>query len=100
LAQLIAATNTTPPPPPDVFPEPAPGVYRLRIAGHVQAARVTKTSRPGAASLPNRRRLARYRVFRISGQVLKNLLLSLLDFEQNRLSHSQVVPRGMDLASL
>src|SRR5450759_5311831 len=44
--------------------------------------------------------LARYRLFQVSAQILEDLLLTLLDFEQDRLRHSGVVPRRMDLARL
>src|SRR5450759_4145487 len=44
--------------------------------------------------------LARYRLFQVSAQILEDLLLTLLDFEQDRLRHSSVVPRRMDLARL
>jgi len=35
--------------------------------------------------------LARYRLFKFAGQILQNLLLALLDFEQNWLGHSHIV---------
>jgi len=45
-------------------------------------------------------RLARYRLFQVSAQILEDLLLALLDFEQDRLRHSSVVLPRMDLARL
>jgi hypothetical protein len=44
--------------------------------------------------------LARYRLFQVSAQILEDLLLALLDFEQDRLRHSSVVLPRMDLARL
>jgi hypothetical protein len=42
--------------------------------------------------------LARYRLLRVCGQILEDLLLALLDFEQDRLRHSSVVLPRMGLA--
>jgi len=36
--------------------------------------------------------LARYRLFQVSSQILENLLLALLDFEQDRLRHFDCGP--------
>jgi hypothetical protein len=44
--------------------------------------------------------LSRYWLFQISGQIFKNLLFALLDFEENWFGHSQVVVGRMDFASL
>src|ERR1039457_1852965 len=58
-----------------------------------------------AHALQARRRISRsglacYRLFQVSAQILEDLLLSLLDFEQDRLRHSSVVLPRMDLARL
>src|SRR5713226_6498018 len=44
--------------------------------------------------------LTRYRLFQVSAQILENLLLTLLNFEQNRLGHSSIVLPRMNFASL
>ena len=44
--------------------------------------------------------LARYRLFQIPTQILKDLLLTLLNFEEDRFRHSRVVLPRMDLARL
>src|ERR1035437_4042608 len=52
----------------------------------------------GRPSSPHR--LARYRLFQVSAQILEDLLLALLDFEQDRRRHANVVLLRMDLARL
>ena len=44
--------------------------------------------------------LARYRLFQIPTQILKDLLLTLLNFEEDRFRHSRVVLPRMDFARL
>ena len=46
------------------------------------------------------RRLARYRLFQVSTQILEDFLLALLNFEEDRLRHSRVVLSRMDFARL
>lgn len=53
----------------------------------------------GAASY-GRGRSDSYRLLHVPGQILKDLLLALLDFEQNWLRHASVVLPRMDLARL
>jgi hypothetical protein len=44
--------------------------------------------------------LTRYRLFQVSAKILEDVLLTLLDFEQDRLRHASVVVPRMDLARL
>src|SRR5471030_975437 len=44
--------------------------------------------------------LTRYGLFQVSAQILENLLLTLLDFEQDGLGHSSIVLPRMNFARL
>ena len=44
--------------------------------------------------------LTRYWLLKVSAQIFENLLLTLLDFEQDRLGHSSIVLPRMNFARL
>jgi hypothetical protein len=54
----------------------------------------------GVAARKVRGDLARYRLFQVSAQILKDLLFALLDLDQDRFRHASVVQPRMDFARL